>query len=147
MTFLPETPILDQFQDQPQTLFSMECNSKNTMTHNMIFLPRIFGYVLSMAQKFHGLNHYRKKFIVKMVRRPVNNIPQKAPSKEFILPFISAFFSSLSSTFQLIYPWLPQSPIYLQYPQVFHTKNAQEALHQYSKIYSHKKLSIDPQKG
>jgi hypothetical protein len=24
--------------------------------------------------------------------------------------------------------WLPQSPIYLQYAQVFHTKNAQEAL-------------------
>jgi hypothetical protein len=24
--------------------------------------------------------------------------------------------------------WLPHSPIYLQYSQVFHTKNAQEAL-------------------
>jgi hypothetical protein len=43
--------------------------------------------------------------------------------------------------------WLPQSPIDIQYAQVFHTKNAQEALHQYSKRYSHKKLSIDPQKG
>jgi hypothetical protein len=24
--------------------------------------------------------------------------------------------------------WLPQSPIYIQYSQVFHTKNAQESL-------------------
>jgi hypothetical protein len=53
----------------------------------------------------------------------------------------------LPSEIRLRYPWLPQSPIYLQYDQVFHTKNAQEALHQYSKRYSHKKLSIDPQKG
>ena len=128
MTFLPETPDFDQFQDKPQTLFSMECNSQNKTTHKLHFLPQILGYVFSMEQQFHGMNHYRQKGIAKMVRLPVNNIPQKAPSKEFILPCISAFFYSLSLEFQLRYPWLPQSLIYLQYPQVFHTKNAQEAL-------------------
>ena len=60
-------------------------------------------------------------------------------------------FFTLSLKLGLDILWLPHSPIYLQYAQVFTPKMlnklSQEALHQYSKIYSHKNLSIDPQKG
>jgi hypothetical protein len=68
MTFSPKTPDFDMFQDWPQTLFSMECNSKIKTTHKMHFLPQILGYVFSLAKKFHGLNHYKKKVIEKRVR-------------------------------------------------------------------------------
>ena len=57
MMFLPETPVLDQFEDQPQTLFSTECKSKTTMTHKMKFVPHLLGYFFSMAYQFHDLNH------------------------------------------------------------------------------------------
>ena len=78
---------------------------------------------------------------------------------------------TLESIIKIIYPLFNSSPLfftfllklglyifgYLIHLYIFNIlkfstpkmlKNlSQEALHQYSKIYSHKKLSIDPQKG
>ena len=58
---------------KPYFPWSVSPNLKRPTRCN--FYKNIFGYVFSMEYKSHGLNHYRKKVIAKMVRWPVNNIP------------------------------------------------------------------------
>jgi hypothetical protein len=66
-------------------------------------------------------------------------------SKSFLHLQFWPSFLHLPYEIKLRYPCLPQSPIYLQYAQVFHTKNSQEALTRISpsilqKIFSQEAL-------
>ena len=70
----------------------------------------------------------KKKIIVKMVRWPEKTYLRKHHQKNLSSLQFRPSFLHFTFEIRLRYPWLPQSPIDIQYAQVFHTKNAQEAL-------------------